>query len=144
MVTPSRRSNRCPDHRLSRPPSTPRRSTSSASTSCRLEGHADNTPLNRDGYTNWNLSTDRAVAVVNVLVEQHQVPPQRLTAAGFGEFRPRDPGTTAEAKARNRRVELIVVAQELDGPATQVTEPAETGLADEVRADIESEITGPG
>lgn len=73
-----------------------------------LEGHADTTPLNRGGYTNWNLSTDRAVAVVNFLVERHGIAPHRLTASGFGEFQPRDPGTGPEAKARNRRVELIV------------------------------------
>lgn len=74
-----------------------------------LEGHADTTPLNRGGYTNWNLSTDRAVAVVNALVHQYGLVPQRMTASGFGEFRPRDPASTLEAKARNRRVELIVL-----------------------------------
>lgn len=74
-----------------------------------LEGHADTTPLNRNGYTNWNLSTDRAVAVVNALVDRHGLAPHRLTASGFGEFQPRDGGSGPEAKARNRRVELIVV-----------------------------------
>lgn len=78
-----------------------------------LEGHADTTPLNRNGYTNWNLSTDRAVAVVNVLIERHGLGPERLTASGFGEFQPRDPAGTPEAKARNRRVELIVVDEAL-------------------------------
>lgn len=78
-----------------------------------LEGHADNTPLDRNGYTNWNLSTDRAVAVVNELVRQHGLQPDRLTASGFGEFRPRDAAGTPEAKARNRRVELIVVREDL-------------------------------
>lgn len=82
-----------------------------------VEGHADTTPLDRGGYTNWNLSTDRAVAVVNVLVDQHGLRPERLTASGFGEFRPRDPGTSPEAKARNRRVDLIVVDAALDAPA---------------------------
>jgi chemotaxis protein MotB len=79
-----------------------------------LEGHADTTPLDRGGYTNWNLSTDRAVAVVNALVDRHGVAPHRLTASGFGEFRPRDPGSSAESKARNRRVELIVVQDPTD------------------------------
>jgi chemotaxis protein MotB len=78
-----------------------------------LEGHADTTPLNRNGYTNWNLSTDRAVAVVNVLIEQHGIDPHRLTASGFGEFEPRDLGAAPESKARNRRVELIVVDEDL-------------------------------
>jgi chemotaxis protein MotB len=78
-----------------------------------LEGHADTTPLNRNGYTNWNLSTDRAVAVVNMLIERHGMDPHRLTASGFGEFDPRDPGASPESKARNRRVELIVVDEAL-------------------------------
>lgn len=73
-----------------------------------VEGHADTTPLNRGGYTNWNLSTDRAVAVVNVLVSQHGVAPGRLTASGYGEFQPRDPGGDPAALSRNRRVELII------------------------------------
>lgn len=81
-----------------------------------LEGHADTTPLNRNGYTNWNLSTDRAVAVVNALIDRHGLPPARLTASGFGEFRPRDHGGSPEAKARNRRVELIVVSDGAPGP----------------------------
>ncbi|MEX2658117.1 MAG: flagellar motor protein MotB [Acidimicrobiales bacterium] len=73
-----------------------------------VEGHADTTPLNRGGYTNWNLSTDRAVAVVNVLAGRHAVPPVRLTASGYGEFKPRDPGSDPAALSRNRRVELII------------------------------------
>lgn len=88
-----------------------------------VEGHADTTPLDRGGYTNWNLSTDRAVAVVNVLVDQHGLRPERLTASGFGEFRPRDPGASPEAKARNRRVELIVVDDALDAPARGFSSP---------------------
>lgn len=83
-----------------------------------LEGHADTTPLNRGGYTNWNLSTDRAVAVVNALVHDHGLAPERMTASGFGEFRPRDPAGTPEAKARNRRVELIVLHDAAPVPAT--------------------------
>lgn len=73
-----------------------------------VEGHADTTPLNRGGYTNWNLSTDRAVAVVNALVSRHAIGPHRLTASGFGEFQPRDPGSDPAALSRNRRVELII------------------------------------
>lgn len=80
-----------------------------------LEGHADTTPLDRNGYTNWNLSTDRAVAVVNMLIERHGLGPHRLTASGFGEFRPREPDQSPAAKARNRRVELIVVDEGMRG-----------------------------
>ena len=74
-----------------------------------VEGHTDDVPLDRGGYTNWNLSTDRAVAVVDLLAGAG-VPPQRLSARGFGEHDPRDAGGTAEARARNRRVEIVLVA----------------------------------
>jgi chemotaxis protein MotB len=55
--------------------------------------------------SNWALSASRAIAVVQYLVSRG-VPPQRLVAAGFGEFQPLDMGTTDEAFARNRRIEL--------------------------------------
>lgn len=92
-----------------------------------LEGHADTTPLNRAGYTNWNLSTDRAVAVVNVLVDHHGLVPRRLSATGYGEFRPRDAGNGPEAKARNRRVELIVLHEPpTNGPVAPLGEISST------------------
>ena len=55
--------------------------------------------------SNWALSAARAIAVVQALVARG-VPPQRLAATGFGEFQPLDLGTTDEAYARNRRIEL--------------------------------------
>ncbi len=73
-----------------------------------IEGHTDNTPLSREGYTNWHLSTDRAVSVVNALAVRHGVAPTRLSAVGYGEHKPLDQANTTEARARNRRVEIIV------------------------------------
>jgi chemotaxis protein MotB len=70
----------------------------------RVDGHTDIRPTG-GGRTNWDLSASRAIAVVQYLVSKG-VPPQRLVAAGFGEFQPIDPGTTDEAFARNRRIEL--------------------------------------
>ncbi|NNJ75729.1 MAG: OmpA family protein, partial [Anderseniella sp.] len=55
--------------------------------------------------SNWVLSSARAIAVVEELAEQG-IPPQHLVAAGFGEFQPIDPGTSEDAKTRNRRIEL--------------------------------------
>jgi chemotaxis protein MotB len=57
------------------------------------------------GKTNWDLSASRAIAVVQYLISKG-LPPQRLVAAGFGEFQPIDPGNTEEAYSRNRRIEL--------------------------------------
>src|SRR5207249_1508179 len=63
-----------------------------------VEGHTDNVPLNRDGYNNWNLSTDRAVAVVRLLQETFGVTPEHLTATGYGEYRPA--ASNSDAKGR--------------------------------------------
>ncbi len=73
-----------------------------------IEGHTDDTPLNRAGYTNWHLSTERAVTVVHAFAHQHAIAPTRLSAVGYGEHKPLDQASTAEARARNRRVEIVV------------------------------------
>ncbi len=70
----------------------------------RVDGHTDVRPIS-GGRTNWDLSAARAIAVVQYLIGKG-LPPQRLVAAGFGEFQPIDPGTTDEAYSRNRRIEL--------------------------------------
>jgi chemotaxis protein MotB len=70
----------------------------------RVDGHTDVRPIG-GGRTNWDLSAARAIAVVQYLVGKG-MPPQRLVAAGFGEFQPIDPAVTEEAYARNRRIEL--------------------------------------
>ncbi|HEY8339788.1 MAG TPA: flagellar motor protein MotB [Egibacteraceae bacterium] len=75
-----------------------------------VEGHTDNVPISRPGYTNWNLSTDRAVAVLTMLVTEHGISPPRLAAAGYGEFRPRVPNDSAAHRSLNRRVEIVIVS----------------------------------
>jgi chemotaxis protein MotB len=79
-----------------------------------VEGHTDDIPLDRNGYTNWNLSTDRAVAVLSMLFEEFDLSQERLGAAGYGEWRPRLPNDTPENRAVNRRVDVLVVAEGLD------------------------------
>jgi chemotaxis protein MotB len=72
----------------------------------RVDGHTDTRPINTAQFpSNWALSASRAIAVVQALVARG-VPPQHLLAAGFGEYQPIDLGTTEEAYARNRRIEL--------------------------------------
>jgi len=72
----------------------------------RVDGHTDVDPIQSPQFrSNWELSAARAIAVVNFLVASG-VSPQHLVAAGFGEFQPIDPGSTEEAKSRNRRIEL--------------------------------------
>src|SRR5271167_568526 len=73
----------------------------------RVDGHTDNRPIGGGGQykSNWELSAARAVSVVQYLISKG-VEPDRLAAAGFGEFQPLDQGTDDEALARNRRIEL--------------------------------------
>jgi chemotaxis protein MotB len=72
----------------------------------RIDGHTDIRPVTGTGFkSNWELSSDRAIAVAQYLVSKG-VDPHVLAATGFGEFQPIDPGTTEEAYQRNRRIEL--------------------------------------
>ena len=72
----------------------------------RVDGHTDVRPISSPQFkSNWELSAARAIAVVQYLISRG-VPPQRLVAAGFGEFQPLDTGTTEDAYRRNRRIEL--------------------------------------
>lgn len=72
----------------------------------RVDGHTDAIPITGGRFEdNWQLSTERAGAVVRYLIAQG-APANRLAAAGFGEFQPLDAGNTPEARARNRRIEL--------------------------------------
>lgn len=72
----------------------------------RVDGHTDVRPVSGATFkSNWELSAARAISVVQYLVSRG-ISPQRLVAAGFGEFQPIDPATTDEAYTRNRRIEL--------------------------------------
>jgi chemotaxis protein MotB len=71
----------------------------------RVDGHTDVRPVIGQFKSNWDLSAARAIAVVKYLVDKG-VQPNRLVAAGFGEFQPIDTGTTEEAFRRNRRIEF--------------------------------------
>ncbi len=73
----------------------------------RVDGHTDIRPVSPTSpfKSNWDLSAARAISVVQYLISKG-VPPSRLAAAGFGEYQPIDPGTSEEALAHNRRIEL--------------------------------------
>lgn len=77
----------------------------------RVEGHTDDVPITRRAgpfASNWDLSTARATRVVQLLIAQG-LAPDRLAAAGYGEHRPRVPNTSRTNRARNRRVDLVVL-----------------------------------
>lgn len=72
----------------------------------RIDGHTDRRPIHTAKYpSNWDLSTARALSIVNYLIAQG-ISPRRLVAAGFGEFHPIDEADTPQAYGRNRRIEI--------------------------------------
>ncbi|GAB4435808.1 MAG: flagellar motor protein MotB [Anaerolineae bacterium] len=76
----------------------------------RIEGHTDNIPTNSPVYpSNWELSVLRAVSVVHYLEREGGMEPERLQAAGRAEFDPVVPNDTRENRAKNRRVDIIII-----------------------------------
>lgn len=76
----------------------------------RIEGHTDSVPIQTSRFpSNWELSTARATAIVAYLVQQFHFTPEKLSAAGYGEFRPIDTNDTPDGRARNRRVDIVVL-----------------------------------
>jgi chemotaxis protein MotB len=75
-----------------------------------IEGHTDNAPYTGTAQLtgNWDLSTKRATAIVEILRENASINPESLTAAGRGEYAPIASNDTAEGKAKNRRIEVIL------------------------------------
>lgn len=75
-----------------------------------IEGHTDNLPIRTDEFpSNWELSTARAVNVIKFLIEEREFDPARLSAAGYSENRPVAENDSAEGRAENRRVEVVVL-----------------------------------
>ncbi len=78
-----------------------------------ISGHTDNRPINSGRYTsNWRLSTDRAVSVIQLFEKIGNIDPRRLTAVGYGDTRPIASNDTPEGRARNRRVEIAIVQEQ--------------------------------
>nr|HPH42375.1 flagellar motor protein MotB [Syntrophorhabdaceae bacterium] len=75
----------------------------------RIEGHTDDTPISKGEFkSNWELSVRRATEVVRYIVEKGPIAPDRVSATGYAEYRPIVSNDTAENKALNRRVEIII------------------------------------
>jgi chemotaxis protein MotB len=82
----------------------------SRSESLRIEGHTDNVPIHNLHFeSNWELSTARASDLIKVFVERYGFEPQRLSAAGYAEFRPVASNDTPEGRALNRRVDVVIL-----------------------------------
>jgi len=105
-------------------------------------GHTDNVPIRATARprfpSNWELSTARATAAVRFLTERAGVEPTRLGAVGYGEFRPVTDNTTPEGRARNRRIAITILPEELVGADSKPTADAQSSPA------TPSDGAGPG
>ena len=96
-------------------------------------GHTDNVPIRPEArsrfVSNWELSTARALAAVHFLTEKAGVDPRRVGAVGYGEYRPLADNSTAEGRAKNRRIAVTILADELVGADTVPALKADSNLA---------------
>ncbi|MCR6513550.1 MAG: OmpA family protein [Clostridium chrysemydis] len=76
-----------------------------------VEGHTDNVPIHNSEYnSNWDLSTARAVTVVRYFIEEKGENPSRFSASGYGEYKPLVANNSDDNRAKNRRVNILIVA----------------------------------
>ncbi|MDD4564344.1 MAG: flagellar motor protein MotB [Eubacteriales bacterium] len=81
----------------------------------RIEGHTDNVPMNSELYlSNWDLSAARAASVVRMLTTYSNIPPEMFLAVGYGEYRPIADNDTEVGRAKNRRIDIIVMSDKYD------------------------------
>jgi len=89
----------------------------------RIEGHTDTVPIHTTQFaSNWELSTTRATQLVKILIEQHGIAAERLSAAGYAEFHPVASNTTSKGRQLNRRVDVVILTVPL--PNRLATDPA--------------------
>ena len=94
----------------------------------RIEGHTDSQPINTAIYpSNWELSAARAINVVELFTDKGDIDPDKMVAVGYGEHRPVADNSTAEGRAKNRRIDIIILSEkynslEEQGSETQTTQ----------------------
>ncbi len=82
-----------------------------------ISGHTDNVPIRTARYeSNWELSVMRAVEFMKIILKNEQLDPRWFSAKGFGEFQPVATNDTTEGKARNRRVEILILPRTSNNP----------------------------
>ena len=107
-------------------------------------GHTDNVPIRRGFVSNWELSTARALAAEHLLTENAGVDPRRVGAVGYGEYRPIADNATAEGRAKNRRIAITILPDELAGADTGPTAKPATSVATPSPIDLAPVATAPG
>lgn len=92
------------------------RSLAGYSNPVRIEGNTDNVPISSGKYqSNWELSTARATNIVHYLIENYKFRPGKISAVGYGEFRPMADNGTEAGRAKNRRVDIVLLAKGSEG-----------------------------
>ncbi|HTQ60246.1 MAG TPA: flagellar motor protein MotB [Candidatus Solibacter sp.] len=95
----------------------------------RIEGHTDNIPIHNSRFdSNWELSTARAADLIKLFITKYRFDPARLSAAGYAEFRPVASNATAEGRARNRRVDVVILNPISQEPSIAPTTPAPSSV----------------
>jgi DNA-binding response OmpR family regulator/outer membrane protein OmpA-like peptidoglycan-associated protein len=98
----------------------------------RIEGHTDDVPIHNSKFaSNWELSTSRATELVRLLITNYGFAAERLSAAGYAEYHPVASNTTAEGRAQNRRVDIVILGKIMPVERSpsgqeQATEPSST------------------
>ncbi len=94
----------------------------------RVEGNTDNVPISNSEFpSNWELSAARATGVARYLVEQKGLTPKRISALGYGEYRPKYPNDTEAHRAGNRRVDVVILDTDA---ATDAQDAADAAAAE--------------
>jgi chemotaxis protein MotB len=85
----------------------------SMSNPIRLEGHTHSVPIHNSRFrSNWELSAARAIAMMELLRARYSIPPERMSIAGYADHAPAESNDTPEGRARNRRVDLVILSVE--------------------------------
>jgi chemotaxis protein MotB len=78
----------------------------------RIEGHTDNVPIHNERFpSNWELSAARAINVAKYLINNHNIQPDRISTVGYSEYRPVASNDTPEGRAKNRRVDIVILSE---------------------------------
>ena len=94
-----------------------------------FEGHTDDLPANSQSYpSNWELSSARAAAIARYFIDKHGIDPHRVATTGYAAYRPLSDGESPSERARNRRVEIVVLSEtESARPRNKVDRERELG-----------------
>ena len=104
----------------------------------RLEGHTDSLPIKTGRFhSNWELSAARSIAMLEVLSSRYQIPKRRMSISGYGDAAPIDSNATEEGRARNRRVDLVILNE--TGLAAEPNAKAQKAKPVEAKAESKPE-----